>query len=105
MLVNEIECWVREFICTSFLTEGDVTFQNTDELFTLLDSLQVLRLIVQLEKQFGIKVADDELSIENLGSVARIAAFVARKYALSMGAEAPVGSDLIATTSGQEGAA
>ena len=80
MSVVEIESQVREFIWTSFLAEtGTITLENSDDLFQLLDSLQVLRLVVQLETLFGVKVADHELSHANLGSVEKVAAFVSRK--------------------------
>ena len=80
MSVAEIEAQIRQFVWTTFLEETETkTFQNSDDLFQLLDSLQVLRLVVQLESLFGVKVADDELAHENLGSVEKVAAFVARK--------------------------
>jgi acyl carrier protein len=78
--VAEIEAQVREFVWSSFLADSGIsTFRNSDDLFDLLDSLQVLRLVVQLERLFGVKVADYELAHENLGSVQKVAAFVARK--------------------------
>jgi acyl carrier protein len=48
-------------------------------LLTILDSLQLLRLVVQLEPWFGVQVLDSELTPENLGTVDRMAAFVVRK--------------------------
>lgn len=78
--VAEIEDQVRTFICTSFLTETQAeTFHNDDDLLTLLDSLQLLRTVIHLESAAAIRIGNDELTPENLGTVARIAAFVARK--------------------------
>jgi acyl carrier protein len=80
MHVATIENQLREFVLASFLAETPAEeFRNTDDLFQLLDSLQLLRLVMQLEALFGIKVADHELAAENLGSIAKVAAFVARK--------------------------
>lgn len=77
---GEIEAQVRTYIVESFLTSADAAeFSNDDDLLTLLDSLEILRTIVALEAKFSIKVLDSELSVENLGSVAKIAAFLARK--------------------------
>jgi acyl carrier protein len=45
----------------------------------IIDSTGVLELIMFLEEQFGIKVADEEMTPENLDSVDRIVAFVGRK--------------------------
>jgi acyl carrier protein len=80
MTITDIEDRVRQYVLATFLTEtAPDDFRNTDDLFQLLDSLQVLRLVLQLEALFGTRVEDHELSAENLGSVRRVAAFVARK--------------------------
>jgi acyl carrier protein len=77
-----IEDRVRTYIIDSFLTEQDAaTFQNDADLLTMLDSLQILRMVIALEKLHGIKVDESELAPENLGSVSKIAAFIARKQA------------------------
>jgi acyl carrier protein len=82
MTPAEIEERVRQFILANFLTETPPeTFQNTDDLFLLLDSLQILRLVVQLEAMFNMKVPQQELTAENLSTVRRIGAFAARKVA------------------------
>jgi acyl carrier protein len=78
--VAEIEGRVREVILSSFLPEAAPgALSNTDDLLALLDSLQVLRLVQHLEALYGVQVTDDELTAENLGSVEKMAAFVARK--------------------------
>jgi acyl carrier protein len=75
-----IEDDLRQYVATSFLTEAQADdLQSDTDLFALLDSLQVLRLVVALETAFGFKVGDGELSPENLSTVERIAQFVARK--------------------------
>jgi acyl carrier protein len=80
MTPTEIEERVRQFVLTSFLAETPPgAFQNSDDLFLLLDSLQVLRLVIQLESMFGVKVQPEELTADNLSSVQKVAAFVARK--------------------------
>jgi acyl carrier protein len=76
----EIEGRLREYVLASFLSETPADeFRNSDDLFQVLDSLQLLRMVMQLEGLFGIKVADHELAAENLGSIAKVAAFVVRK--------------------------
>lgn len=76
----EVEAWVRNFVVESFLSAAEAeTFRNDDDLLTTLDSLQVLRIVVALEPAFGLKVGNDDLTADNLGSVERIAAFIARK--------------------------
>lgn len=77
--IPEMEAWVRNFVVESFLSAVEAeTFRNDDDLLMILDSLQVLRIVVALEPAYGVKVGNDELTAENLGSVERIAAFVAR---------------------------
>jgi acyl carrier protein len=50
-----------------------------DDLLALLDSLQILRMLLDLESQYSIKVENSELSPENLGTIARLAEFIGRK--------------------------
>ena len=47
----------------------------------LLDSLQLLRMVVWVEERFGVKVGDEDLIAENLRTPARVAAFVGRRAA------------------------
>jgi acyl carrier protein len=80
-LIREIEEKVQSYIVTSFLSaEQAEAFDAHTDLLTVLDSLQLLRTVVQLEVLFGVKVEDEELTAENLGSVHRIAALVGRKW-------------------------
>jgi len=82
MTPTEIEQRVRQFVLTSFLVDTPPeAFQNSDDLFLLLDSLQILRLVVQLESMFGVKVQQPELTADNLSSVEKVAAFMVRKGA------------------------
>jgi acyl carrier protein len=77
-----IEDQIRAYVIDSFLTEqAAATFDNDADLLMMLDSLQVLRMVLALEKLHGIKVHESELSPENLGSVSKLAAMVARKQA------------------------
>jgi len=71
---------IRTFIIESFLDPSRAaTLSNSDDLLTILDSLQALRLFVQIETLYGTKVEDADLTPENLGSIDKIAAYVARK--------------------------
>jgi acyl carrier protein len=47
-----------------------------------LDSTAAMELVAFLETTFGFKVEDEEISVENLDTVARIAKLVERKTAL-----------------------
>ena len=81
MTVAQIEEQVRRFVAESFLPDGAEPPAAGDDLFALLDSLQVLRLVVWVEERFGVAVGDGDLTADNLGSADRVAAFVARRAA------------------------
>jgi acyl carrier protein len=78
MTVAQVEEQVRRFVAESFLPDGADLPGSADDLFALLDSLQILRLVVWVEGAFGLKVADEDLTAENLGTLGRVAAFVGR---------------------------
>ncbi len=44
----------------------------------LLDSLALVELLFQVEREFGIEVSFDDLDIENFRTVERIAQFIER---------------------------
>ena len=81
MTPAEIEDRVGTFIAGSFLADGAGMPGRDEDLFGLLDSLQVLRLVVWIEEQFGVKVTDGDLTAENLGTVGRVASFIASRVA------------------------
>ena len=79
-----VERAVTTFIVDNFLFGNaadaparDASFMETG----LIDSTGVLELVAFVESTYAIKVGDDELVPENLDSVARISAFVAKKAA------------------------
>ncbi len=75
---------VREYVIDRFLFGQGGDRLTDDSSFleqSLMDSTGVLEMVMFLEQRFGVKVQDHELIPENLDSVNRIAAFVARKLA------------------------
>ncbi len=48
----------------------------------LLDSLLLVELMAGIEEEFGVKIAFDEIELDNFRSVARIAEFVSRQNAM-----------------------
>ena len=73
---------VREYILKNYLFTTDASALRDDVSLMqtgVIDSTGVLELIMFLQEQFGIEVADEEMLPENLDSVNAIAAFVARK--------------------------
>jgi acyl carrier protein len=75
---------IREFIRDSFLFREDREAVSDDESLLeagLIDSTGILELVAFLESEFGVAIADADIVPENLDSVERIDAFVARKAA------------------------
>jgi acyl carrier protein len=71
---------LRGYILSSFLSNGQGTsLRIDDDLLMVLDSLQVLRMLIDLEVEYSIKVDNSELTPENLGTIEKLAAFIARK--------------------------
>lgn len=73
---------IRQFIVEVFAF-GDESVLASDDTSLLesrvLDSTDVLELIVFVEGRFGIKVEDDEVVPENFDSVNKVQDFVTRK--------------------------
>ena len=79
--MEEIKLKVRNFVGENFLF-GNANGLADDTSFLeagILDSTGVLEVVAFLEQQFGVRVDDDELTPENLDSIASIGAFVSRK--------------------------
>ena len=72
---------VRAFIVENCLLGQDPGFDNAESLLEsgMVDSTGIMAIVAFLEERFGIDVEDAELVADNLDSVARIAAYVARK--------------------------
>jgi acyl carrier protein len=71
---------IRTFIAEVFFVDG---FTDEQSLLRtgVLDSMGMSQLVAFLEEEFAVEVLDEELVPENLDSVSRAAAFVARKPA------------------------
>jgi acyl carrier protein len=71
---------LRNFISESTFTDIEKIKEDT-LIFEegIFDSLGFLSLIIFVEEELGIEVADEELLEENFESINAIAAFIARK--------------------------
>src|SRR5688500_17408611 len=85
--MNALSDKIREYIRDSFLTESDVVVRDDDDLLQVLDSLQILRIVLDLESMHSIKVDNSELTPENLGTIGRLSAFLERKLQESQSLE------------------
>jgi acyl carrier protein len=76
-----VEEQVRQFIVKNFYLPEEMELKGDTSLLDngIVDSTGVLEVIAFLEEQFGVQVADEEMHPDNLDSISKIAAFVARK--------------------------
>ena len=75
---------IRNFVIENFLFgQGGEELSNDDEFLKMgiMDSMGVLELVGFLEEEFEISMDDEELIPDNLDSVNRIVAYLARKRA------------------------
>jgi len=73
---------IRQFILNNYLfTNDDTKLSDSASLMQsgTMDSTGILELIMFLEENFGIKVADDEMVPANLDSVDNVVSFIDRK--------------------------
>ena len=71
---------LRDYVTDSFLEGGETTtIQDDDDLMQVLDSLQILRLVAEVEKRYTIHVENSDLTPEHFGSIEKLAAYIARK--------------------------
>ena len=72
---------VRQFVLQHFYVTDPAALADDASLLQegWIDSTGMLEVITFIEEELGVKVLDTEMLPENLDTIARIAAFVARK--------------------------
>ncbi len=75
---------LRKYILETYLfTTDDSALANDDSFLDkgIIDSTGILELVMYLEEEFGLAVADEELLPDNLDSINNLVKFVASKQA------------------------
>ena len=79
-----IQSAISSFIIDNFLF-GDTSAAPAADLplvkSGLVDSTGILEIVAFLESKFGVQTADEDLAVENFGSIATIVKFVLAKEA------------------------
>ena len=81
---DEVRKEMRTFIEENFLyLQPDLELSDDQDLLAqgVVDSLGFVELVEEVQGRFGVTVEDVEVTEENFGSIAAIAAFVQRKRA------------------------
>lgn len=80
--MNDIEPKIRTFIAENILFSDkgypyadDASFLNEG----IVDSMNMLQVVTFVEKQFHIRIADEDITPDNFDSVSRLAAYVRSK--------------------------
>ena len=86
MSTPELRQKLKEIIVANLRLEGITPESITDDSALFggglgLDSIDALELVVAVEQNFGIKVADGEVGKEAFASVAALADFIEKKQA------------------------
>ena len=82
--MEENKTRIRTFL-SQFLRS--MTIGENDDVFALgVNSLFAMQLIMWIEKDFGVAVADEDLEMDNFRSISAIAGFIARKTPAAIGA-------------------
>jgi acyl carrier protein len=77
---RDVAARVRAFVSSNFYVDEAALEEDTSLLDRgIVDSTGVLEVVAFLGREFGVEVADEDLVAENLDSIKRIAAYVARK--------------------------
>lgn len=99
--IEMAERTIRSFIVDHFLFGDDSTALTRDQPLVqsgLVDSTGILEIVAFLESEFGVHTSDEELAVDNFGSIAAIAQFVIAKQ---HGPDIQVASAAASTSSGR----
>ncbi len=79
---HEVKTTIRNFIVENFLF-GDTSFQFSDEDSLMesgiLDSTGILELVAFLEKEYDIRIPNEEILPENMDSLNNLEQFIRKK--------------------------
>jgi acyl carrier protein len=71
---------VRTHLLKTYLPgQSPDSLQETDDLLLVLNSLQILRMVIELESMFGITIENCDMTPDHLGTIQKIAALVQQK--------------------------
>lgn len=80
--MESIQAEIVKFIAENFLHGAPADSVAPDDSFMekgIIDSTGILELVGFIEKKFGFKIQDEELTPDNLDTIARVVGFVEKK--------------------------
>jgi acyl carrier protein len=85
--MDNVEGLIRQYIAENILFSGNGYPYSDDDSFLnegIIDSMNVLELVMFVEEKFGMSVADQEIVPDNFDSVAKLAAYVRSKTLMAV---------------------
>ncbi len=86
MNAQDIKNTIRQFIVENFLFgDTSVTFEDNESLMEtgILDSTGILELVAFLEKEFHIRIPNEEILPENMDSLHSLEKFIQKKLKMN----------------------
>jgi acyl carrier protein len=76
---------LRQHIATTILFSSEYPYADNASLLEngVIDSMNVIELVLFLEQQFAIQVADSEIIPENFDSIEQLSSFVQKKQCVA----------------------
>ena len=74
-----LERELADLIRTELLTDEESASPIGTNLLEILDSIRILRLCALVEERYGVKIPDDEITIENFSGTDALAALLTTK--------------------------
>lgn len=84
--MSSVEDLVRDYIVQNILFSSNGYPYQDDTSFLengIIDSMNVLELVMFVEQKFGVKVEDAEIVPDNFDSIIKLSAFIRRKQELT----------------------
>ncbi len=76
---------IRKFIIEEIAEDSELQLSFDDKIIedSIIDSTEVLKLVVYIEKEFDIKVENEDISLSNFSSINGICNFINEKRRLT----------------------
>jgi len=84
--MGSVEDMVRDYIVQNILFSSNGYPYQDDTSFLengIIDSMNVLELVMFVEQKFGVKVEDAEIVPDNFDSINKLSAFIRRKQEIT----------------------
>lgn len=78
---DEIKNRLREYLCREIIKDEGLSLQDDDPLLSggLIDSFSLVYIAVFIEREFGVRIPDTELSSETMDTINAMSARISRE--------------------------